>query len=293
MDDLFAGIPSEGEPVIPAGQEEAPETNAEEVDESPSQEGDTQPEDETPEESPSEEVEAEETESNTSDEDKDVPLHKHPRFKSKVKELDETRAELEALKRDQSLQDTVSKLSEKVDGLTPKPNEPIPDWFKQLYGEDQDTWNQYQEEQIAYEAGIIRKAKEEVLNEIETKSKSKEDNIAKANEWIDSELEQLSLNHGLDLSEGKNERNEILKVARDYNPTAEDGSVDFEKAYELWKALKPSGVADATIEERKKIASSTSASKSGDVGKSKIKTSHDFKNRGWDQIRADTTGGRF
>lgn len=271
LEDIFAGIPyeSEGDPfksiikVSEEPQEETPASSQEEKveeTESPASEGES-----------TEETSKEESSDENTPDEKNLPFHMHPRWKALMQERDELRQAQE------TLQKQVQEMQSKVSVVNSQPAS-IPDWFTQAYGDDQDLWARYQEENKRTRDEI----KQEILQDIrseQSKAQAEQDQML---EWIDQQMSVLGETHSIDLSykDGKNSlRNELIKIALEYHPTDQQGNIDFEKVYEI-RELKSKR--DEKVEKRKEIAQAVSSTqKISEPAKKDYLTPEDLKNKDW------------
>lgn len=220
-------------------------SDTEEKEEEPSQEGDT----------------TEETQDkNTSDED-NIPFHKHPRWQQKQKEVED--------------------LKQRVDELSTKPKEEaplnageesLPQWVLGL-AQGQDTpevraWYKQYQQSTKQERDSIR---QDVLKEIKQEQEKKEQEVTKWNDWVEEETTRV-----LDGEKGFT-KNELLKVANDFQPIDEKGNISFEKALQILKMQKQGK--DSSTEQKKKIAASTTSGGKTSDGESKSFNPHSLRNQ--------------
>lgn len=225
-----------------------------------------QPEDEESKDKPAEGEEGKPD--NTPDED--VPFHKHPRWIERETELktlrerdEQTARELEELKA----------FKEEVSGKLSPSDTDIPDWFKELYGENGVAWKKYEAREREREIEIERNI---IARQTEAQAKAQEE-AKRWNKWVDDEITKLQ-------EEGKQfERNELIKTMLDYRPTDEQGNFDFKKGYEIYEALKRKED-PAHSQARKQIADiSTKSSKSDKESKGFLTTS-DLRGKPWHSL---------
>lgn len=195
--------------------------------------------------------------------EENLPFHKHPRWK-KMQEDREALAERNALyeKEIEDLKqwkETVAKSNEKVT---------LPDWWKQSYGEDDNSIESYKsysrntetyKEQIKSE--VKREIEEDRRKEIEIqKAKADADakKIEESQEYIENSFKDLKTkNPDVD-------KNELFKFILDYQkeygsaPVDNTGNYDLSKAYSLMNKLNPKS---SSIEAKKQIASQSMSSK--------------------------------
>lgn len=229
--------------------------------------GDTDPfaglEKETPSESQPEEIKETETPEKT--EEKEVPFHEHPRWIAHQKELEELRAfkeevvpQLEQLR---TLKDT------------PQPTGTVPDWFRELYGDNVEAYKKLQ----AHEQQTYQEIEQRVLNAQEARKQQELQEISKWNGWVDGEVSRLQ-------SEGKAfEKNELLKVMIDYRPSDDKGNFDFNKGYAIYEALKTKE-AQPKSDARKKLGDTASHGGKGEAPKKDFQTTNDLRHKDWTEL---------
>lgn len=212
---------------------------------------------------------AEEPEDNTespSKESEDTPFH--IRWQKREEKL---KAEF-----DEKLESYKKQLEQTVEEKTRKDDSDIPDWFTELYGDNQIAWAKYEQREKAREEEIEKR----VLETYENKLKAKEDEGKKWEKWVD---DQVALLEG----EGKKfDRNELIKTVIDFRPTDEQGNFDLRKGYDIMEAMK--GKQDETKTQasiaRKQLADTTTKSKGSDAPKKDFLTPADLRGKTWNQI---------
>lgn len=192
---------------------------------------------------PSEEEEESEESSPKESEKEDVPFHEHPRWKEVYGELKE-------------LRDFKSEVQPVLESLREsKETKEVPTWFKTIYGEDENAWNQYRE----YSKQEKESLKSEILGVIQEQQNKTTEESKKYDEWVNSELKTLGSEIGEDLvsnPEKNTLRNKILKTALEWAPVNTKGEYDFKKAYKILKLQdKPKEDPKPKSDERKKLAS--------------------------------------
>jgi len=173
-----------------------------------------------------------------------LPFHKHPRWKALQEERKTDRQLIE------SLQQKLNEVQPKVQATSA-----LPQWFVNMYGEDQALFQQFQQQ----ETERINAIKESVVKEIEAKEKAKVEAQSKWEKWVDDQIGTL-------VEEGKKfDKNELFAVLNQYRPTDEQGNLDFRKGYELLE-LKHSS--KPTSNPSKQVAAKTAPS-NGSVSSTK------------------------
>jgi len=221
-------------------EDSSTETN--ENENNPSQEGEKDTE-KTEDESADESTE--EPESNIPDENK-VPFNKHPRFKeliAKNKQLIEENGKLKALEERQA------KLEEMLKDNSPN----IPEWFKTGFGDNEDMGKQFDKYNKEQKATM----KQEILKELRQAEESKTKKSEEYSKIIDTAFEDLKA------SGATFDRNTLMKVISEYLPTNSDGSINMDKAYDIYKLKYPK---KSTAFIKKEVAKKTSS----DVEPSKV-----------------------
>lgn len=196
----------------------------------------------------------------------DLPFHKHPRWIERENELkslrerDEERAkEIADLK---AFKEETSKRYES--------DSEIPDWFKELYGDNKLAWQKYEQHEKTKEEEIERRV-------IEKQQQATQQAAAETqhwNKWVDDELEKLK-------AEGNQfDRNELIKTMLDYRPTDENNNFDFKKGFAIYEALKSKEDPAKSI-ARKQLADATTTSTKGEPAKKDYSTAKDLRHRSW------------
>lgn len=205
---------------------------------------------------------------NTPDNPKYADFRQHPRWIQREKELEELKtreeenarviAELSAFK-----EETSRRLGSDTS---------IPDWFRELYGDNETAWKKYNEHEQAKEAAI----EERLIARQEQARKEEQTNVAKWNKWVDEQVTMLQ-------SEGlKFDRNELIKTMLDYRPTDENNNFDFHKGYKIYEALK--GKPDTEHSQARKQLADTTTKVSGEPRKKDYMTAADLRHRSWGNL---------
>lgn len=226
-------------------KEPSPKEEAKEKEPAPSQE-------ESPEEESEEEKEDEPQTDNSEAEDsasnKEVPFHKHPRWKRMQQELREAKEANEKLLNEVETRNTHSE------------PEKVPANLQKIFGEDVEAYVEF--------LNFTRQEQKAVLEEeFKKRDQSKNEIDKKQQELLnvyEERLADLGEELGLPLhNQNSNERNQILSICEEYGVVDAEGNPDFRKANELRVKLYPEKKKVST--ERKKIASNASeAPLSGD-----------------------------
>lgn len=257
INEFMAEVKQEGTDPFAALEKETPS-------ESPAENTPEEKEEETPaEETPAEPApEAEEEEQ--------IPFHKHPRWIERENELKEERQAREELEAE------IASIKARIDAPATGDSD-IPDWFKELYGENQTAWTKYRQHEEArtleIEKNII--ARQEAAREQAAKEEKRWEG------WVEEQMDALK-EEGLTF-----DRNELAKIMLDYSPTDENNNLDFRKGYAIYEALKAKPEApkqDAKSEARKMLADTTTSTTKGEPAKKDFMTPEDLRNRSWSSL---------
>lgn len=197
----------------------------------------------------------------------DRPLHKDKRFKSVIEERNALRERNAQI------------LEELAEARKPQPQvqtttQGKPEWFKKVFGEDDDVWNGFQ----SMTAQAKEAAKQEALQEIEAKQSEAQETQKRANEWVEEQVSSLQE------TEGDFDRNALFKVMDKYRPTDEQGNLDFKAGLELLRLQNPPEKEKG--QARRKLADKLNSSpgKTEPTAKAYV-TSADLRRMGgWDSI---------
>lgn len=218
----------------------------------------------TPSDSPAEnEPEADKpTEGDSTPKEENIPFHKHPRWIERENELNTLREQREAdAKAIAELKEQTFRRSESSD---------VPDWFKELYGDNQTAWQKYSEHEAAKEKEIERR----ILENQQKATQKQADEAARWNKWVEGEIGKLAAD-GL-----KFDRNELINTMLEYRPTDENNNFDFKAGYKIYDTLRAKED-PAKSQARKQLADNTSGSSKGDPAKKDYKTANDLRHRSW------------
>ena len=192
----------------------------------------------------------------------DEPFHKRwkeredklkQEFESKFNERDESyRRELDELKA----------FKEETKAKLPESNE-VPDWFKELYGDNVSAYKKYAEHETALEEKRI----ERIFEKQQTLQKEQAEQVTKWNQWMEGEVSKLGTKTGIDFMSmndvlpsgqmGNLRRNELMQIMLEYRPTDDKGNFNFDKGYEILENKKRLEIDPAKSEARKKLADTT------------------------------------
>jgi len=254
LEEFFDDIPTDGEDPFADTEEKdtpadsSPETKPE-TEESPSQEGET--EDTEPES-------GEESEDNTPDEP--VPFHKHPKWAEIYNQNKELKSTVEDLQTQMTQRQQIQQEMQRPTS--------VPDWFRRLYGDDQETYRLYQQDQVNNRQSI----KDEIRREFQEEQQQVVQQQKQWEDWVESELNIMKAD-GL-----KFDRNRLIKIALDYQPSDQNGNIDLRKAHQIM--MMQEGKKDTEqIKARKKVANVT-GSKKATSSKSTV-TASSIRKKDW------------
>lgn len=214
-------------------------------------------EDEQAESSPESQPEKDKTEPTPSQEEpehpaeeKEVPFHKHPRWKRLTAELEELRS----FKEEQE-----KKAKEVSEKPVPAPISQVPPQYQKLFGDDVDAYNEWRsvlKEEARHEAEQVIQERYEKERQEEQRKKEAE---IKAVSWAEDQFQELTDELGVDFTDkSSSERNQILDICEEYGLFTPEGFPNIRAANNLRSKLFPV-VEPEEVEEKKKIVSKTNA----------------------------------
>jgi len=221
--------------------------------------------DTTPSESAPEKVE--EAKAEDKEDEDNLPFHKHPRWIARENELSDLRESNEATARE------LEELKTIKESKTNNSKSDIPDWFSELYGENETAWQKYSE----HEQTRTDEIENRILARQQEKAQQQVAEDTKWNKWVDSEIAQLE-------ADGHQfERNKLIKTMLDYSPTDANNNLDFKKGIRIYEALegKPDS---AKSDARKELADKTTATTKGEPVKKNYMTPAELRNRSWGSL---------
>lgn len=196
--------------------------------------------------------------------EKDVPFHKHPRWIEREKELEEVKARETQIS--QELQELKDARSKPVDTS-------IPEWFRELYGENKVAWEKYSVREVEREKEIETRL-------IERQTQAVQEQQAEAqrwSKWVDDEITKLE-------TEGNTfDRNKLIKTMLDYRPTDENNNFDFKAGLKIYQALEAQPDPAKAV-ARKELADKTTTSSKGEPAKKDYLTAADLRHRSWGNL---------
>lgn len=199
--------------------------------------------------------------------EENIPFHKHPRFQEIIKENKELKDEIAKVRTDVSVQ---------LEEMKTKPTEQIPESFKKLFGDDPVVWTNFKD----FLGEEKSNWKNETLKEIkaEAEAKIKQEQLIQQKEK-ETQVYFENQFKAIEASDGKIDRNAIVKILDTYHPIEpETGLYDIKAAYDIYKKLNK---VDASKSSARKEIASTSTSKGGASTDSKPVTWDSLRNRGF------------
>lgn len=196
-----------------------------------------------------------------------IPFHEHPRWKAREEELRELR------ERDGEREREIAELRSFRDDLTKhNENSTVPDWFRELYGDNQFAWQKFSEHEQARTEEIKRSLQEE---QRQVQARQVEE-TTRWNRWVDDEITKLQ-------ADGRSfDRNKLIKVMLDYRPTDDSNNFDFEKGYRIYEALEAKDAPNTHA--RKQVADLAAPSPKGEAKPKDYLTSNDLRNKSWSNL---------
>jgi hypothetical protein len=210
------------------------------------------------------EKDAKTSEGEQEEDDNNIPFHKHPRFKQVIEEKNRLKEELEEMK---------AHMEEKFNNLETKQSlNEIPSWFVEMFGDNEAAWKVWEKKEKADRENILKEA----ANLYEKQKAVTEEESQHWDQWVDDNVSSIPN------IKNENDKNELLKIMLDYKPTDDEGNLDFQKGYNIWKMSKKQ---NEVTQNKKEIAdvtnSESSAEKSNDKG---YLTTNDIRGKAWYQI---------
>lgn len=203
-------------------------------------------------------------------EEKPVPFHEHPRWIERENELKALREREELTLRE--IEELKAFKEEAVHKLQPQ-NTTIPDWFRELYGDNAVAWSKYQEHDQTQRQQI----KQEILEEQWRAQQQAQQESTYWTNWVDKEISRLE-------GEGKAfDRHKLIKTMLEYRPTDENNNFDFKKGYEIYAALE--GKTDpGHSQARKQFADTTTKTTPGEKKPQDYQTPATMRNKSWNNL---------
>jgi len=163
------------------------------------------------------------------EEEESEPLFDKAKTQERFQTLTQHNKELK-----EKLEEMEAKISEIAESNSQRTDEEeqsqIPEWFVELYGDNESAWQKYNQAESEKEERLIEKAQAR----IEEKKQQEENEASSGLNWVNSQLELVEETHGK-LSDSK--RNQLMSIVEEYIPTDEDGNLDFIKGYKIMELL--------------------------------------------------------
>lgn len=157
--------------------------------------------------------------------------------------------------------------------------EKMPSWF----GGTDEQWEEF----VAYNNGLINRAKEEArtetLKELESKSASNQKAIDEATTYFNDQVKAIENDKTINPQGLEVDRNKLLKTALDNDLVDSKGRWNYRVAF---KMMKPQDIfhAKEALKDRKNLADTTTSERGADSKPSSFMTTKDFskpENRPW------------
>ena len=193
-----------------------------------------------------------------------LPFHKHPRWIERENELKELREREEATARElQELKETRKEPSDTK----------VPEWFQELYGDNEVAYRKYEE----HEQARTEEIKAKVIQEQQQQYQNSVAETQKWNKWVNDEIGKLE-------TEGKQfDKNELINTMLAYRPTDENNNFDFQAGYKIYEALK-SKVDPEKSHARKQLADATTATFKGEKKVQDYQTPETLRGKSWHNL---------
>lgn len=230
---------------------------------------------------PKDEEKKEKPEEGDNTPEKELPFHKHPRWIEREEELKVLREFKE------SATTKLSKIDE-IESRLPGEKTEVPDWFKELYGDNEVAYQKYNE----HHQKEVEEIEQSLIERQEKQRLQAQNETTKWNEWVDGEIGKLSTSTGLDFSSKKDEegkesnplRNKLIKTMLDYSPTDSNNNLDFQKGYKIYQVLETKVDNTEKSQARKILADTTLHTSKGEKEKKDYMTPADLRNKSWANI---------
>lgn len=220
---------------------------------------------------------------NTPDEE-NLPFHKHPRWIERENELKELREfkEQAAPRLSEIEQHVKSQTIEKSD---------IPEWFQELYGDNQKAWEKYAE----HSKQEREQMKRELVADQQRQQEEAKQEEQKWEKWVSEGVKNVGEKHKVDLISNNDKdangnptnflRNELIQTMLTYRPSDDNNNFDFEKGYQILVATKGIEKPDpARSQARKQLADTTTKSSKSEKNSKDYMTPSDLRGKSWNQL---------
>ena len=208
------------------------------------------------------------------DKSKDVPFHKHPRWKEREQEWTDRFNEQE-----KRHQDELQAINEKIEAMNQsgKNGKDLPDEVPGWFGGDpknpevQKAWQEFKQ----WDEQRVSQAKDQALKEFQQKSSAEQKAIQEATDYMNKEIDRISKDPTLNPDGKKVNPNKLLKFVMDNDLVNSKGQWNYEAGWKIMLANEPK----TDNSDKKKIAAATSSNNKGDFKPRKFMTTDDFKSQ--------------
>lgn len=202
-----------------------------------------------------------------------LPFHKHPRWIEREKELEELRAFKE------TIEPKLSEFDQVKSQMETTKNEIIPEWFVELYGDNEKAWAKYSERETLRDQEIEQRAierfekqQEQKIAEAQAAQQAQEEAQANDLKFVEDGFKSLE-------SQGKQfNRNELAKFMLDNPITDNENNLDFAKSFNLFEKLQVPK--DTTHTQARKQLADDMTKNPVEKRQEGVMTSNDFRNKG-------------
>ena len=193
-----------------------------------------------------------------------VPFHKHPRWIERENELNELKVKA----------DEFEQFKQEIAEKSKPSDTKVPDWFVELYGDNEVAYRKYEEHEKArteeIEARVIEKQEQARTQAVHESQKW--------NKWVEDEIGKLE-------AEGKQfDRNKFINTMLTYRPTDENNNFDFQAGYKIYEALELKEVDPAKSQARKQFADTATATSKGEKKAQDFQTPETLRNKSWHSL---------
>jgi hypothetical protein len=200
-----------------------------------------------------------------------LPFHKHPRWIERENELKELR-EREELRASEiaELKAFKEEAAKKLEPATTQ----IPEWFRELYGENTAAWNKY----VEHEASREKEIEQRVIERQKQEAEKQQADIQKWNKWVDSEVSKLE-------AEGHTfDKNKLIKTMLEYRPTDENNNFDFKAGFRIYQAMEGKDDSHAASQAKKVLADTVTKVTRGEKPAKDYLTAHELRRKSWGSL---------
>ena len=215
-------------------------------------------------------------ENKNTEDDNNIPFHKHPRWKERERQFNETKKQYE-----DRLAQMEAKLTELGNSSSAKKTSAvdtsaIPQWFVELYGDNPLAWQKYEQAQEMQYA----QWRDRLVKETEQLDQKEQAQLKEANKFVEDSISKLEEQYDIDLSyqDGKNSlRNEFLNFMLERRPSTEDGTYDFINGWKWFSETRTKEPVDETTAAKKNVAAKTVPSKKAEAASKEFATPNDLR----------------